>query len=114
MSSPLLLQGGKLPPQASQGVVLSYLGKKLRHETGNETKASPDVKTDLCVRGPASQEKEGVGASEDTTGESDELAGNKHQTTCVKALYTKSETLIEQGKPQTLTLKLLDINYNGQ
>ena len=86
MSSPLLLQGGKLPPQASQGVVLSYLGRKLRQDTGKETKGSPYVKTDLCVRGPASREKEGVGASDDTTGESGEISGNKHHTTCVQAL----------------------------
>ena len=33
MSSSLLLQGGKLPPQASQGVVLSYLARKLRQGT---------------------------------------------------------------------------------
>ena len=54
MSSPLLLQWGKLPPQASQGVVLSYLARKWRQDTGKETKGSPDVKTDLCVGGPAS------------------------------------------------------------
>ena len=83
-------------------------------ETCKETKASPDVQTDLCVRGPASQEKEGVWASDDTTGESGEISGNTPQTTSVKALDTKSETLIEHGKLQTPTVTFLDINYIRQ